>query len=117
MWQSLDEQYLTPKGITLWDAVTPYHPETLLYGEALLNFQAIPIRMIEPLFRIYHYDWQYYTAQRLGETEAKLKQNFLGVIYQSNWESELDYGLSNKSFASRTLKSMKRFLRYIKSYF
>ena len=117
VWQSLDEHYLTPKGITLWDAVTPRHPETLLYGEALLNFQAIPIRMIEPLFRIYHYDWQYYTAQRLGETEAKLKQNFLGVIYQSNWESELDYGLSNKSFASRTLKSMKRFLRYMKSYF
>ena len=117
VWQSLDEHYLTPKGITLWDAVTLRHPETLLYGEALLNFQAIPIRMIEPLFRIYHYDWQYYTAQRLGETEAKLKQNFLGVIYQSNWESELDYGLSNKSFASRTLKSMKRFLRYIKSYF
>jgi len=117
VWQSLDEHYLTPKGITLWDAVTPRHPETLLYGEALLNFQAIPIRMIEPLFRIYHYDWQYYTAQRLGETEAKLKQNFLGVIYQSNWESELDYGLSNKSFASRTLKSMKRFMRYIKSYF
>ena len=117
VWQSLDEHYLTPKGITLWDAVTPRHPETLLYGEALLNFQAIPIRMIEPLFRIYHYDWQYYTAQRLGETEAKLKQNFLGVIYQSNWESELDYGLSNKSFASRTLKSMKRFLHYMKSYF
>ena len=117
VWQSLDEHYLTPKGITLWDAVTLRHPETLLYGEALLNFQAIPIRMIEPLFRIYHYDWQYYTAQRLGETEAKLKQNFLGVIYQSNWESELDYGLSNKSFASRTLKSMKRFLRYMKSYF
>jgi hypothetical protein len=117
VWQSLDEHYLTPKGITLWDAVTPRHPETLLYGEALLNFQAIPIRMIEPLFRIYHYDWQYYTAQRLGETETKLKQNFLGVIYQSNWESELDYELSNKSFASRTLKSMKRFLRYIKSYF
>ena len=117
VWQSLDEQYLTPKGITLWDAVTPEYPETLFYGEALLNFQAIPIRMVEPLFRIYHYDWQYYTAQRLGETETKLKQNFLGVIYQSNWESELDYGVSNKSFASRTLKSMKRFLRYIKSYF
>ena len=117
VWQSLDEQYLTPEGITLWDAVTPECPETLFYGEALLNFQAIPIRMIEPLFRIYHYDWQYYTAQRLGETEAKLKQNFLGVIYQSNWESELDYGVSNKSFASRALKSMKRFLRYIKSYF
>ena len=117
VWQSLDDQYLLPKGLTLWDAVTPEYPETLLYGEALLNFQAIPIRMIEPLFRIYHYDWQYYTARRLGETEAKLKQNFLGIIYQSNWESELDYGSSNKSFASSVLKSIKRYIRYVQSYF
>jgi hypothetical protein len=117
VWQSLDDQYLRPKGLTLWDAVTPEYPETLLYGEALLNFQAIPIRMIEPLFRIYHYDWQYYTARRLGETEPKLKQNFLGVIYQSNWESELDYGGSNKSLASSVLKSIKRYIRYVQSYF
>jgi len=116
VWESLDQQYLKPKGITLWDLVTPEHPETLLYGEALLAYEAIPVRMIEPLFRIYHYDWQYYLSRRLGETEDKLRQNFMGVIYQSAWESELDFGTPAKSLPSRILRRAKRFLRYLQSY-
>lgn len=116
VWESLDQQYLQPKGMTLWDLITPAHPETLIYGEALLNYQAIPIRMIEPLFRIYHYDWHYYLARRMGETEDKLTQNFIGVIYQSAWESELDYGAPTKPLLSRMLKRSKRFLRLLQSY-
>ena len=72
--------------------------------------------MIEPLFRIYHYDWQYYLARRMGETEDKLTQNFIGVIYQSAWESELDYGAPTKPLLSRMLKRGKRFLRLLQSY-
>jgi hypothetical protein len=116
VWQSLDTQYLQPKGMTLWDLVTPEHPESLLYGEALLNYQAIPVRAIEPLFRIYHYDWQFYLSRRLGETVDRLKQNFIGVIYQSAWESELDFGTPRKSLLSRALKRTKRFLRFLHSY-
>jgi hypothetical protein len=116
VWESLDTQYLQPKGMTLWDLVTPEHPESLLYGEALLNYQAIPVRAIEPLFRIYHYDWQFYLSRRLGETVDKLKQNFIGVIYQSAWESELDFGAPSKSLLSRALKRTKRFLRLLHSY-
>ena len=116
VWNSLDTQYLQPKGMTLWDLITSDHPESLVYGEALLKFQAIPIRAIEPLFRIYHYDWHFYLARRLGETQAKLKQNFLGLIYQSSWESELDYGVPVKSFFSRTLRRLKRFFRFLQSY-
>jgi hypothetical protein len=115
VWQSLDQAYLIPKSITLWDEVTPQHPETLIYGEALLKYQAIPIRAIEPLFRVYHYDWQYYLCKRLGETTEKLKQNFMGVIYQSNWEVEMGLG-SDKSRLSLMLKRLKRFGRYIQSY-
>jgi hypothetical protein len=117
VWNSLDTQYLQPKGMTLWDLITPEHPESLVYGEALLKYQAIPVRMIEPVFRIYHYDWHFYLARRLGETQAKLKQNFLGLIYQSSWESELDYGVPVKSFFSRTLRRLKRFFRFLQSYF
>ena len=117
VWDSLDREYLMPNGLTLWDAVTPQYPETLLYGEALLQYRAIPIRAIEPLFRIYHYDWQYSLSRRLGESEEKLSQNFIGVIYQSNWESELDFGSSNKSCFSRLVKRSKRHLRHLQSYF
>jgi hypothetical protein len=72
--------------------------------------------MIEPLFRIYHYDWHYYLLRRLGETQEKLAQNFMGVIYQSAWESELDYGAPSKSLPSRLLKRSKRLLRLLQSY-
>lgn len=116
VWQSLDQQYLQPKGLTFWDISSDDHPETLLYLEALLNYQAIPLYPIEQLFRIYYYDWQYYLLHRTGETENKLKANYLGVIYQSNWDSGMDFGASSKSPLSKLVKRAKRFLRYLNSF-
>jgi hypothetical protein len=113
----LDLQYLQPKGLTFWDISSEDHPETLLYLEALLNYRAIPLHPIEQLFRIYYYDWQYYLLRRMGETEDKLKANYLGVIYQSNWDFGMDFGISSKSIASRALRCIKRFGRYLQSYF
>jgi hypothetical protein len=84
--------------------------------EALLNFGAIPLHPIEQMFRIYYYDWHYYLIRRLGESTAKLKENYLGVIYQSSWDLKLDYGGSQKSMLSRTLKKLKRFGRYLQSF-
>ena len=116
VWESLDREYLKPKGITLWDMVTPEHPETLIYGETLLKYRAIPFIAIEPLFRVYHYDWQYFLMRRLGETEAKVAKHYLGVIYQSAWEAELNFGSSKKSLPSRFLKRIKRIGRYLQSF-
>jgi len=117
VWASLDQQYLQPKGLIFWDVSSDEHPETLLYLEALLNYRAIPLYPIEQLFRIYYYDWQYYLLRRTGETERGLKANYLGVIYQSNWDSGMDFGASSKSIASRALRRVKRFGRYLQSYF
>lgn len=116
VWQSLNTEYLEPNGISLWDFISPEHPETLIYGETLLKYRAIPLIAIEPLFRTYHYDWQYFLMKRLGETQAKLTQNYLGIIYQSAWESELTLGQSQKSFGSQVLKRLKRFGRYLQSF-
>ena len=116
VWESLDAHFLQPKGISLWDLITPEHPETLIYGEALLKYHAIPLIAIEPLFRIYHYDWQYFLMKRLGETEAKVAKHYLGIIYQSAWESELNFGESQKTLPSRLLKRIKRFGRYLQSF-
>ena len=85
VWQSLEKEYLEPRGISLWDLVDSDHPETLIYGEALLKYHAIPLIAIEPLFRIYHYDWQYFLMKRIGETEAKVANHYLGIIYQSTF--------------------------------
>lgn len=116
VWQSLDEEYLRPKGIGLWDFINSELPESLVYGEALLKYRAIPLIAIEPLFRVYHYDWQYFLMKRLGETREKVSKNYLGMIYQSAWESELSLGHSQKPAASRFLKRLKRFGRYLQSY-
>ena len=116
VWKSLEENFLRPKGLTLWDACTQDYPETLLYLEALLNFKAIPLHPVEQLFRIYYYDWHYYLLKRVGEAPAKLKDNYLGLIYQSSWDFGLDYGLSQKSIFSRALKRVKRFARYLQSF-
>ncbi|MBU3606068.1 hypothetical protein IEN92_04810 [Polynucleobacter sp. MWH-Creno-3A4] len=116
VWKSLDESFLKPRGLTFWDICTPDHPETLLYLEALLNYKAIPLHPIEQLFRIYYYDWHYFLLRRVGELPSKLKENYLGVIYQSSWDLSLDYGGSEKSLLSRTLKKLKRVGRYLQSF-
>jgi hypothetical protein len=115
VWESLDREYLQPRGQTLWNVITREVPEYLWYGEALLAYQAIPLRPVEPLFRVYHYNWQYYALKRMGETEAKVAENYIGVIYQSNWEYELDYGLPPKSLGSRAVRGVKRSLRYLQN--
>lgn len=116
VWQSLETQYLEPQGISLWDFISPELPETLIYGETLLKYRAIPLIAIEPLFRTYHYDWQYFLAKRLGETKAKVAQNYLGIIYQSAWEMEFHFGSTQKSLPSRLLKNIKHFGRYLQSF-
>jgi len=116
VWESLDQHYLKPRKMTFWDLCTPEHPESLLYLEALLNYAAIPLHPIEQLFRIYYFDWHYYLIKRLGESKARLTENYLGVIYQSSWDLSLDYGPSQKSFLSRALKKLKRFGRYLESF-
>jgi hypothetical protein len=117
VWQSLDSKYLQPRGLNFWDISNNEHPETLLYLEALLNYRVIPLYPIEQLFRIYYYDWQYYLLRRMGESDSKLKSNYLGVIYQSNWDSSMDFGAATKSLASRMLRRFKRLGRFIQGYF
>jgi hypothetical protein len=116
VWRSLDNCYLKPKEVVFWDVCTTEHPETLLYLEALLNFKAIPLYPIEQLFRVYYYDWHYYLLRRIGEMPAKLKEHYMGVIYQSSWDLSLDYGPSQKSICSKAIKKIKRFGRFLESF-
>lgn len=111
VWSDLSEKYLAPKGITLWDAVESFPAEIRWYGEALLKYKSIPLYPIEPLFRFYHYDWQYYSLKKQGETIEKLRDQYLGVVLQSNWEYELDYGSHQKPILSRVARNLKRQLK------
>jgi hypothetical protein len=108
VWQDLDEYYLKPKGQTLWEAIQEQPAELRWYGEALLHFKSVPLLPIEPLFRVYHYDWPFHTLRRTGESIEKLQSEYLGLLCQSNWQYELDFGGKKKSVFSRMVRWLKR---------
>jgi hypothetical protein len=90
VWRDLDERYLQPRGRSILDAINAHPGELRWYGESLLAFRSIPILPVEPLFRCYHYEEQYYFWKRQGETEEVIARHYLGVCMQSNWDKELD---------------------------
>jgi hypothetical protein len=108
VWNDLHERWLAPRGWTLWDAIDTAPTEIRWYGEALLAFGSIPIAPIEPLCRVYHYDWHYFALRRLGETEARLAAQYIGVVYQSNWQYEADHGAPTKGPLSRLARTLRR---------
>lgn len=90
VWQALEAQFLEPKGMSFFDAIERFPSEILWYGETLLKYQPIPLWPIEPLFRCFHYRAQFRVACRQRESERTIAQNYLGVVYQSNWHRALD---------------------------
>jgi hypothetical protein len=110
VWKDLDDRFLAPNDLTLWEAIAQEPSELRWYGEALLKFASIPLHPIEPLFRVYHYDWQWHALKAMGETHENLARNFLGVVYQSNWYFELDAGSKTRPPLSRILRRAKRWL-------
>lgn len=112
VWRDLYDQYLLPRGMDLWDAIENFPSELRWYGEALLHFKSIPLLPIEPLFRVYHYDWQYLRMKKLGETPETVKALYWGLVLQSNWDFDMDYGAQakRKSALSRFARRIKRSL-------
>ncbi|MFA6902689.1 MAG: DUF6492 family protein [Gallionellaceae bacterium] len=108
VWRDLATHYLEPRGMSFLDAIKQFPAELRWYGEALLAYQSIPLYPTEPLFRVYHTDWQYFAQCKTGETIEKLRENYLGVVMQSNWQYEMDYGEPQKSFLSRTARHFRR---------
>ena len=85
VWKALADNYLAPKGWSLFDAIQAHPVEATWYGEALLAYGAIPIHPREPLFRAYLYLEDYEHDRRLGITPDIVVRDYLGVVLQSNW--------------------------------
>lgn len=108
VWQSLDERYLQPRGMTLAHAIEQAPIESRWYGEALLAWQAVPLRPCQALFKVYHYAWQYDRDQRKGITQEQLAQLYCGVILQSAWERSMDWPKEGGGFASLIGRRLRR---------
>ncbi len=114
VWKSFDEHYLTPKNLNFLDAILYCGSEFTWYGESLVNYQAIPIYPREQLFRHYHYENQLWIDRLLGYTETKLAKDYMGVVYQSNWQIWKHYGSKRKSIISLAWRYLKRAYQIIR---
>jgi hypothetical protein len=112
VWISLEREILIPKNISLAELIVEYPHELRLYGEALLNFRAIPLWPSEDFFKNYLYQSQYFYDKKRGITTKMISKNYLGIVRQSNWEGE-HFGIPRKSFWSRLLKKIKRIIRWL----
>ncbi|MDP1655952.1 MAG: DUF6492 family protein [Hylemonella sp.] len=108
VWESLEREYLRPHGMNLVDAIRLAPLESRWYGEALLCFGAIPLMPCQPLFKVYHYAWQFDQDRRRGITDGQLAQLYAGVIYQSAWEREMDWPAEGGNWLSRTGRRFRR---------
>jgi Family of unknown function (DUF6492) len=108
VWADLAEKFLEPRDMNFLDAIKLFSSEMRWYGEALLKFKSVELWPVETLFRCYHYEEQYRAARKSGETDEVLRQLYLGVCIQSNWDKELDYGQNKKGLLSRLVRIIKR---------
>jgi hypothetical protein len=108
VWESLDRNYLQPRSMSFADAIEQAPIESRWYGEALLAYQAIPLRPCQALFKVYHYAWQLDQEMRRGIVHEQLAQLYCGVIYQSAWERELDWPSEGGGRLSRWGRYLRR---------
>lgn len=108
VWESLDQNYLQPRGMSFADAIAQIPIESRWYGESLLAYQAIPLHPCQALFKVYHYAWQLDQDTRRGITQDQLSALYCGVIYQSAWEREMDWPREGGSLLSRIGRKLRR---------
>ena len=113
VWQSLEANYLIPNKTNFLDIILEIDSEFTWYGESLINYLPIPIYPREQLFKHYHYEHQFWQDRSLGYVESILRKDYLGIVYQSNWQTWEDFGAPRKKLPSRILRSIKRFIKFM----
>jgi hypothetical protein len=116
--ESLHNDYLKPRHITIFDLLKEYDSEMQLYGEYLMFSKVMPIKPTGPLFKIYHYAEQFCEAQMLGEWDFSLSPNYLGVVIQSNWaklpEPKKPAHIRLKRFFSKMFRQINQIFKQLR---
>lgn len=107
----LYEDFLVPRNQTIFTLLLKYPCEMQLYGEYLYYSKTIPIVTKKPLFKVYHYDEQFFREQEYGQNEYSLSKDYLGIVMQSNWASpkKRKTGFRIKLFIRKYRKRFKGF--------
>jgi hypothetical protein len=108
VWESLDREFLTPKGMSFYDATMLAPVDLNWYGEALLKYQAIRLIPCQPVFKVYHYAWQLDRDLKAKIGTQDWAQVYCGVIYQSAWDREMDWPAEPGSWSSKLARRLRR---------
>jgi len=108
VWESLESNYLQPRGMNFADAITLAPIESRWYGEALLRYKAIPLVPTQALFKVYHYAWQHDQDRKRGVSTNDIARLYCGVIHQSAWEREFDWPQEGGQWLSRLGRRIRR---------
>lgn len=108
VWESLDTEYLSPNGMSFYDAIMKAPIDLNWYGEALLRYKVIPLNPCQPLFKVYHYAWQLDQDSRKKIGHKELAQIYSGVIYQSSWDREMDWPHESGGLLSKAARRLRR---------
>jgi len=108
VWESLEQNYLAPRAMSLADAIQQAPIESRWYGEALLAYKAIDLRPCQALFKVYHYAWQKDKDLKAGVDTQALAGLYCGVINQSAWERELDWPKEGGTLMSRVGRRIRK---------
>jgi len=105
VWLSLEGNYLSENKTSFFDLIQACPNEMLIYGESLLKYKAIDLWPREPIFKCFHYQEQYEEFLLLNDNIDNLKNVFMGVVMQSNWDEEYDlYKRKKRTWKSLWLK-------------
>lgn len=108
VWRDLDCRVLSPSGRTILDAIRMVGSELMIYGEAALALGSVALRASPQLFKIYYYEQELWLDQARGVKRSDLASIHMGVVYQSNWQYELDHPNYRRRLLSRTRRHLRR---------
>lgn len=90
VFETLYTEYCLPNNLTFLDLLKYQSSENTWYGEWLLR-TGMKFYPCEPMFKTFHYPFQYSLSKQLGHTEEDLSKIYLGITMQSNWGAPLKY--------------------------
>lgn len=90
VFEQLEEIYCKSNNLTFLDLLKFCPSENTWYGECALYLE-LKFYPCGPMFKTFHYSWQYQLAKNLNITEKSLSENYLGITMQSNWGAPLKY--------------------------
>lgn len=84
VFRGLYENVCKPKNLSFADLLKMKGGENTWYGEYALasGYHFYPCA---PMFKTFHYPWQYDHSKKLGITESMIADNYLGITMQGNW--------------------------------